>query len=226
MSFKILYVSATSSEAEALKMIRGLIAEQGEYRISNTTLTLLVAGVGSMSTSWAMTKWLSSNPKPDLVINAGIAGSFKEEFSIGDVVLPVTDRFADSGIEDGENYLTLFEAGLANAEEFPFRSGIIHADPCYSTRISNLVRPVNAITVNTATGSEATKNRLLMKFNPDIETMEGATFFYICSREKIPFLALRAVSNMVEPRNKAKWNIPFAIERLSEKLGEIILTLV
>ncbi len=55
--------------------------------------------------------------------------------------------------------------------------------------------------------------------------MEGATFFYICTGEKIPFLALRSISNRVEPRNKKNWNIPLALDNLSEKLKEIILLL-
>ena len=29
--------------------------------------------------------------------------------AIGDVVMPVSDCFADAGIEDGENFMTLFE---------------------------------------------------------------------------------------------------------------------
>jgi futalosine hydrolase len=66
---------------------------------------------------------------------------------------------------------------------------------------------------------------LLEKFNPDIETMEGATFFYICSLENIPFLALRAISNKVERRNKINWKIALALNNLSEKLKEVLLTL-
>jgi futalosine hydrolase len=85
---------------------------------------------------------------------------------------------------------------------------------------------VNAITVNTATGSETTRDRLVKKFNPDIETMEGATFFYICRREKLPFLALRSVSNIVEIRNKSNWDIKLAIRNLAEKLNEVFLTMV
>ena len=54
--------------------------------------------------------------------------------------------------------------------------------------MKDIVKPVRAITVNTATGSDATRDKLVKKYNPDIETMEGATFFYICRREKIPFL--------------------------------------
>jgi futalosine hydrolase len=53
--------------------------------------------------------------------------------------------------------------------------------------------------------------------------MEGAAFFYVCSKEKIPFLALRSVSNRVEPRDKEKWNIHLALDNLSEKLKEVLL---
>ena len=70
-----------------------------------------------------MLKWFSANGRPDLVINAGIAGSYKEEIKIGDVVMPVTDCFADAGIEDGNNFLTLTEAGLLSPGEFPFSRG-------------------------------------------------------------------------------------------------------
>jgi len=225
MSFKILYVTATSSEAEALKRIKGIISVNGVYRIGKLEITLLVTGVGSVSTAWNLDHWLSLNEKPDLAINAGIAGSYRDEYRIGDVVLPVSDCFADSGIEDGENFLTLFEAGLVNADEFPFSDGNIYADTRYSVRLKRIVKPVKAITVNTATGSEVTRNKLLKKFNPDIETMEGATFFYICVREKIPFLALRSISNKVELRNKDNWNISLALDNLSEKLNEVFITL-
>ena len=88
------------------------------------------------------------------------------------------------------------------------------------------MKAVNAITVNTATGSDATRDKLVRKFNPDIETMEGATFFYICRRENIPFLALRAISNIVEIRNKSNWNIKLALLNLAEKLNEVLLTMV
>ncbi len=225
MSFKILYVAATSSEADVLNKIRGMVAVPGGYRFGNLEISLLVTGPGSISTSWAMIKWISVNDRPDLAINAGIAGSYKDQYCIGDVVMPVTECFADSGIEDGEKFRTLFEAGLAGADEFPFSQGFLMADPVYTVQMKSLLRPVRAITVSTATGSEATRLKLFRKFNPDIETMEGATFFYICARENIPFLALRAISNRVEPRNRSNWDIALALKNLSEKLNEILITM-
>jgi futalosine hydrolase len=223
MLYKILLVTATSTEAAAFEKIwkmQTLPGEEVKYGMH-----VLVAGVGSVSTAWEMQKWISVNDKPLLAINAGIAGSYMQDINIGDVVMPVTDCFADAGIEDGNHFLTLSEAGLVSPDEFPFRKGLIHADPALTGLLKGIVKPVRAITVNTSTGSDATRSRLADKFNPDIETMEGATFFYICSREKIPFLALRAVSNMVEIRNKNNWDIKLALHNLAEKLGEVVLTL-
>jgi futalosine hydrolase len=225
MSFKILYVTATTPEAGTLIKISGLEQIHGVYRLSNIEIHSLIAGIGSVSTAWAMKQWIGINGKPDMAINGGIAGSYKDEVTLGDVVMPVTDCFADAGIEDGDNFLTLSEAGLISTDDFPFKNGILFSDSYYKEQMASILRPVNAITVNTTTGSETTRRKLLKKFNPDIETMEGATFFYICSLEYIPFLALRAISNKVEPRNKNNWNIPLALNNLSEKLFEVLLTL-
>ena len=225
MSFKILLITASSPEADALRKVNGIAELKGRFSYGGIEIELLVTGVGLMATSWSMTRWLSANDKPDLAINSGIAGSYKDQYPVGTTVMPVSDCFADAGIEDGENFLTLSEAGLSSTNEFPFRDGLLLADERYSERMHSMLKGVRAITVNTSTGTEATRDRLLNKFNPDIETMEGATFFYICIREKIPFLALRAISNMIERPNKSNWNISLALNNLSEKINEIFLTL-
>jgi futalosine hydrolase len=225
MLYRILFVTATLTEAEVLAKLEGIQPVPGGYRSGNAEIMPLVAGVGSIATAWEMQKWISVNDKPDLAINCGIAGSYKEKIKIGDVVMPVGDCFADAGVEDGNSFLTLSEAGLTDANMFPFTSGHILAQNEYIDRLKERVMPVRAITVNTATGSDATREKLIAKFNPDIETMEGAAFFYICSRAKIPFLSLRAISNMVEIRNRHNWDIPLALKNLSETLNDVVLTL-
>jgi futalosine hydrolase len=110
-------------------------------------------------------------------------------------------------------------------DEFPFEGGVIYSQNKYFDKIENILTKVRAITVNTCSGSVPTIEKLKNKFNPDIETMEGATFFYICAREKIPFLSVRAISNKVEPRNRDSWDIPLALKNLTEKLKEILLML-
>jgi len=223
MPIRILLVTATSAEADAIVKLAGTNASSDRFSFGNNQISLLITGVGSMAVSWAMTKWLSSNAKPDLAVNAGIAGSYREEIKIGDVVVPVSDCFADAGIETGGGFLTLAEAGLEDPDRFPFRGGRIVAENKYVALAAGKIKPVRAITVNTATGSEATIEKMIKKYDPDIETMEGATFFYVCSCGRIPFLAMRSVSNRVEPRNRADWNISLALESLSGKLKEFFL---
>jgi len=223
MALKVLLITATDAESIALMKIPGLKSCPDGFLLGHTEVSLLVTGVGSIATSWAMTKWLSSNPKPDLAINIGIAGSFRDDIEIGDIVVPVSDCFADAGIETGSGFITLEEAGLTDPDRFPFTNGKIIAENKYCNMALNFLKPAEAITVNSASGSQETIDRLLKKYNPDIETMEGATFFYICSGEKLNFLALRSISNKIEPRNKDKWNIPLALVRLSEKLEEFLL---
>jgi futalosine hydrolase len=222
MPFRILFVVATEPEGNVLTKLPDLRLCPEGFSVNNCDIRLLVTGVGSIATAWSLKQWLTANVRPDLILNAGIAGSFKEDIKIGDVVMPVTDCFADSGIENGENFITLFESGLDDPDKFPYQSGLLRCDETISDRMNDIIRPVKAITLNSGTGSAYTLNKLANKFNPDIETMEGATFFYICIREKIPFLSLRAISNKVEPRNRSNWNIPLALENLTEKLNEVI----
>jgi futalosine hydrolase len=172
-----------------------------------------------------MKQWLSQNSYPDLAINAGIAGSYSGKINVGDVVMTLTDCFADMGIETGAKIITLAEAGLMDPDKFPFNKGVIVADNKFVKKAGTILKKVNGITVNTCSGSVSTIERLRRKFNPDIETMEGATFFYICALEKIPFLSLRAISNKVEPGNRDSWNIKLALDNLAGKLEEILLML-
>lgn len=222
MPQKILLVSATLNEGDILNKIKGVKAVQDGFIYKGHEILPLITGVGSVATAWSLTRWISSGFKPDLAINIGIAGSFTDDLPVGDVVMPFSDCFADAGIDTGKEFLTLAEAGLEDPDRFPFRGGRIYAGSRIAGTIAGKLKKVNAITVNTASGSPDTINRLVAKYHPDIETMEGATFFYICSREKIPFAAMRSISNKVGPRNREKWNIPLALRNLQKELESIL----
>lgn len=218
---KVLIVFATATESGILKEISGDYLERDGFSIGGSGISVLVTGVGGILTAWSMKQWLCQNGKPDLIINAGIAGSFNEKIAKGEVVMPVSDCFADMGVEMGDRYLTLAETGLVDPDEFPFSGGQIFCRNNFAGKISH-IKPVKAITVNTTSGTEGTIEKLKNKFNPDIETMEGATFFYICARENISFLALRAISNMVVPGRRDRWEIPLALNNLAGKMKEVL----
>ncbi len=225
MSYRILCVSATEAEAGLTGYDKPGRPLSEDLRINGHVMQRIVTGVGSVSTVWALKEWLCKNSAPDLIINTGIAGSFRDDIVPGDVVMPVTDCFADLGIETEAGFLTIFESELADPEAFPFSKGILRSGNRFVTKASDLVRPVNAATVNTVSGTQSTIEKLRNTFNPDIETMEGAAFFYICAREKVPFMALRAISNRIEIRDRSKWNIPLALGNLEATLVEFIKSL-
>ena len=56
MSLKILFVTATTAEAEILKMIPGIKSTPEGILFRNHEISTLVTGVGSIATAWAMTK--------------------------------------------------------------------------------------------------------------------------------------------------------------------------
>jgi futalosine hydrolase len=52
--------------------------------------------------------------------------------------------------------------------------------------------------------------------------MEGAALHYVCLMEKIPFLQIRAISNMTGDRDKSRWKLKEALKSLHEELVVMI----
>jgi len=71
-------------------------------------------------------------------------------------------------------------------------------------------------------GTQVSIDRILSKYQADIETMEGAGFHYACKNMDIQHLQLRGLSNYVEPRNRAGWKIELAIDQLNQTLINLL----
>ena len=84
------------------------------------------------------------------------------------------------------------------------------------------LKKVIGISVNEITTSPEKVKFYRKKFNPVIESMEGAALYYVCLKEKIPFIQIRAVSNYIAERNKKNWNMKESIENLNKELITII----
>jgi len=183
----------------------------------------LITGVGAPSTMYKVMKAIMHN-KPQLIIQAGIAGSFKHDIYKGNVVIVESEQWCDLGIEDNEQFLDLFDMGFAKPNELPYSNSLI---PCqfHQTGIEHLQK-VKAVTANTAHGNEQTINKIISKYNPDIESMEGAAIAHICAMENIPFIQIRSISNFVEARNRNNWDIPLAIKNLNFELMELLKKLL
>ena len=194
-----------------------------EFVLGNHRISLLVTGVGPIAATWRLSGYFSAN-KPDLVINAGIAGAYDRSLEYGEVVLVGEEQLADPGAEEADGRLIdLFDMNLLDPDGFPFQRGrLINPD----METAGFLRQVSGLTVSRATGTEASIAAIRNKY-PDacIESMEGGAVFYCCLLAGIRFLEIRAVSNYVEPRNRSGWNIPLAIDSLNNVLKELLQAL-
>ena len=190
-----------------------------QQRVSGNNIDVLVTGVGIPSTIYHLQKRLQQIDY-DLVIQAGIGGSFGKEPAMGETVLVQQDSFGDLGTEKEEEFCTLFDAGLAEKNEFPFSEGwLINKNEWLD---SFPLKKVKAVTVNKVSDDKLLKRQIEAAFHPHIETMEGAALHYVCLQEQIPFLQIRTISNCVGERNKTKWKLEDAIKNLNAELEKIL----
>ncbi len=182
----------------------------------------LITGVGVPAAMYHIQKKIQQN-KYGLVLQAGIAGSFTDALALGETVLVSHDCFADLGIWENNNLVSLFEAGFVNENETPYTKGWLINN---NTIINEFSLPKHAaITVNMVTDVKETINAYQQKYSAAIETMEGAALHYVCLMKNIPFLQLRSVSNRVGERDKSKWDIKAAVHNLNNHLIEIVQVL-
>ena len=218
----ILLVAATWMEVNLLVDEMEKTGEKShlfkEYRLGDIDVDVLITGIGTTFTTFHLTNTLKDKHY-NMVINIGLAGSLTRELNIGEVVNVVYDEFADLGIETQNEFLTLFEAGFMNINEYPFENGILKAT--HSDGWINL-KKVRGITANRSHGNQSSIVHLHTKYPAHIESTEGAAIFYVCKWMGVDCFQVRSISNYVESRDSSKWNIPLALENLKESILELI----
>lgn len=219
---KILIVAATWMEVKLLADEMKLIGEKShflkEFRLDNTDVDILITGIGTTFTTFHLTNTIKENHY-NLVLNIGIAGSLIKELSIGEVVNVISEEFADLGIEKENEFLTLFETGFVESNEFPFEQGILKASD-FNGMLN--MKKVRGITTNKSHGRKSSIDEIHQKFSAHVESMEGAAVFYVCAWIGLPCCQIRAISNYVEPRSTASWNIPLALENLKDNVLHVL----
>ncbi len=203
---KILVVAATKPELACLP-------------IKKINCDILFTGVGTAATIFHLQGQLAKK-KYDLVIQAGIAGSFDKQFPPGAVVAIERDIFGDTGFEEKGIFTPLHTTKFAEKKPAIFKNGWLVNK---SGLLKKLGLPlVAAVTVNKVSDSRRQTQQMRNLFHPQAESMEGAAFHYTCLKNKIPFLQLRSISNYVGTRNKADWKMEEAIKNLCNELDSLL----
>jgi futalosine hydrolase len=196
--------------------------EINPFMKANKKADILITGIGVPATVFHLTKKLIEK-KYDLVIQAGIGGTFTDSLNLGEVVLIKKDTFADLGIYEKGNFKTLFEENFIKKNDFPYQDGWLVNHTIGLDK--NTLPWVNAVTVNTITDNPIQIKNIQQQFSAQVESMEGAAFHYVCIEQKTIFLQMRSISNIVGERDKTKWKIENSIENLNIELFKFIKSL-
>jgi futalosine hydrolase len=211
-----------STEMEIKPLLEGAELYSREPRIYKTTIEnvavdILISGVGMTFTTYNLTKALSQN-KYNFAVNAGIAGAFDHKTELGSVFNVINELFADLGLLTDKKFYNLFEMSLLKEGEFPFTKNFMHNFSLINNKVVEALPVANGVTVNTLISDKCPPDLRMENLNPQVESMEGAAVFYVCMKEHVPFVELRSISNYVGDSDKSRWNIPLAVDKLTEVL--------
>lgn len=212
----ILLVAATENEIKTtsdwLTSVKG--------GVNGHEVEVLITGVGSTATTYALTRQLLWR-SPEMVIQAGIGGSFKKEYPPETVAFIGEEVLADLGVFQQNGFNDIFDLGLTAENDHPFTNRML-VNPQLETWVKYGLPFLRGATINCISSTSEQIDVIKNKYNPAIESMEGAALHYACLMEHIPFIQLRAVSNFVGERDKNKWKMMEAIAVLNEKLRRIL----
>ena len=210
----LLITVATENE---IKPLEQFLAETGPH-------AFLVTGMGPVATAASLSNYLTLHgSRVDGIVNIGVAGAYVDSgIDILDICVAQQEFFGDFGI--------CMQDGIQDFDSEHCKPGtpLLFSNNLVS-RLTNFLhdhniafKVANFVTVNCCTGTARRGAYLRDKFAAGCENMEGAAVALVCNNFDIPCVELRCVSNMVEDRNTANWQLAEAIQNIC-RVSEIVL---
>ena len=210
-SMHIVIAAATPAEIKPFVDWHAVAGNKSGHKIE-----VLITGVGVLTATFSLTRKMLER-RPDMVVQAGIAGSFDDALPIGAVVLVNEEIVGDYGVSEKGVWKDIFDLGLMGKDEFPLNNGKL-PNP-YAKKLNKFGWPsVSSLTVNEIITLPEKHSEIIRKYNPRIESMEGAALHYCCLQLNIPFLQLRGISNKATERDKKNWKIVESIAAVNKAL--------
>jgi futalosine hydrolase len=192
-------------------------------RSTTHNIQFCYTGVGILASAVSLTQQVLQH-KPDLIIQAGIAGCFNATIPLGNVVAVEKEYVGDIGVWEHGEWKDVFDMNFVKANEEPFISKSLVNEEMDKFNVLRLPK-VTGVTINEITTNAQTSHMLTTKYGAEVESMEGASLHYVCSMFSVPFIQIRGISNYVGERDKSKWKIKEAIENVNEVVWKIIMML-
>lgn len=191
-----------------------------ECTIGNTNCVLCESGVGKVNAA-RCTQILIDNMQVDYIINVGVAGGLNENLSVCDIVIGnklVQHDFDITAFDhekgyipnvgkfiDGDEYLIKLANEVAQENKYTIHNGVIASGDIFCTD------------KNMAT-------KIKNKFDAYCVEMEGSSIAQVCYLCHIPFLVLRAISDIPNGDNVITYEE--FLEQSSKNVAKFILKII
>ncbi len=182
-------------------------------------VALLHSGIGKVNAASAVTALLET-VAPEALIVIGCGGAYPDSgLAPGDLALASEELLADEGVLTPQGFVDfatlgfplLDKGGPVMEQRFAADSRLLAAArPLLSAAATaNGAKLVTGplVTVSTCSGTDQAAQAMVRRTAGICENMEGAAIAQVCRLYEVPFLELRGISNRVENRDLARWNL-------------------
>ena len=215
---RVIITAATNLELDGCAKKASQLFKKSKLKIS-----FHATGIGMLASGVKLTQLITAH-QPDLIIQMGIAGSYIKTEPLGKIWVVTSESIADLGVREKGIFTDLFDSQLIKENEAPFKKRKLINQ---GVKLFNVLKTdtAAAVTINEITTSPKRIKEIIEAHSPVLESMEGAALHYVGGITKTPFIQIRAVSNYVGERNKAKWKLKESIEQLEAYVLTYLATL-
>ena len=189
-------------------------------------IILAVTGIGKVNAASALTALLERF-SPELAINIGCGGAFQGKgLAVGELAIAASETFADEGVQTPQGWrgldligIPVFQRGgeqIFNTVPLSQELAACALQCAVQHGFPGVVGPF--LTVSTCSGSSSHGDQLLLRFPGICENMEGAALAQVALIYEVPLLEVRGISNMVEDRDLARWELTRAVTQAQKFL--------
>jgi futalosine hydrolase len=205
-----------------------------EGSLAGRNVVLSVGGMGKVNAAHAATVLLERYT-PAAVVVFGVGGAYPSSGAcIGDIAVARKEIAGDEGVQTTEGFkdtrfigIPLLQTALSTVySAFPAPDSLLqpalHA--LLSTRApdSGKVHSGIFVTLSTCTGTSGRARELEQRYQGLCENMEGAAVAQVAGLYGTPWLEVRGISNIVEDRDLAKWDIPRAARVVQQAVLHVL----
>lgn len=221
----ICLLAAVPGETTLIREALDDCAQQSVHGITVTTgklfghdIGLTHSGIGKAAAA-ATCVSLLVNCRPQALWLFGCGGAYPgTAMKIGDLALAESEIFGDEGVATARGFHDLEAMGLVmrpTTETFyntwPVDRQLYDwAKPQLAEHAARGAAALHSgpfVTVSTCTGTTAQAGEIVSRTGGICENMEGAAVALACRQLSVPLLEMRGISNLVEDRDTARWDL-------------------